>query len=136
MKAYLEAIGLALFTVFAPIRAILIVVFALVFCDFVTGVLAARKNKDPITSSGFKRTVGKLLMYEIALCVAFLVHQYLTGDLLPADKLVASMIGLVELKSVLENLDIISGQSLFKTILAHITQAQDSPPPPPPSGAA
>lgn len=124
MRALFEALGLSILAVFAPIKPILLAVLALVLADFVTGVLASRTKKQPITSSGFKRSVGKLLMYELAIALAFLVHKYLTGDLLPADRLIASMVGLVELKSVLENLDIISGQSLFNAILARITQAE------------
>jgi phage-related holin len=131
MKTYLEALALSIVAVFAPIKAVMLVTLTLVMCDFITGVWASRKQGKPITSSGFKRTVGKILIYETALCMAFLVHQYLTGDLIPADKLIASLIGLVELKSCLENFDIITGQDTFKAILDRILQAQkDSEPKP------
>lgn len=127
MRNFFEVLGLSILTVFAPIKPILITVLVLVMVDLYTGVYAAKKSGKPITSGGFKRTVAKLLMYEFAICLAFLVHQYLTGDLLPAEKLIASMIGLTELASVLENLNVINGQPLFNSILNRIAQVEGEP---------
>jgi len=121
---YLEAFILAVVTVFAPAKTALIAALALVFFDFVTGVLAARKRREKITSAGFKRTVGKIVLYETALCLAFLAQEFLLGDDVPAFKLISTMIGLVELKSILENLDTINGKPVFRAILKKITQKQ------------
>ena len=120
----LEALALALLVVFAPIQAAVITTFTLIILDLVTGILAARKRGEPISSSGLKRTVGKVLLYELAIVAAFLVQQYLTGDLFPASKLVTAMIGLVELSSMLENLDTLNGNPIFKTLIAKITQSK------------
>lgn len=122
---YLESLLLSLFAVFAPIHAVIAVVVALVLADFVTGVMAAKKRKEKITSNGFKRTVGKLALYEAGLCLAFLVQQYLTGDLFPASKIVSALVGLTELKSILENLDTINGEPVFSSVVARITQKQE-----------
>lgn len=123
----LEAIALACLAVFAPIKAVLATTLVLVLLDTLTGVYAAYKRKEPITSGGLKRTVGKIVLYEFALCVAYLAQHYLIGDDFPACRLVSTMVGLVELKSVLENLDSISGSNLFQSILSAITQKQDKP---------
>lgn len=122
---YLEAALLAVVGVFAPIKAALIVVICLVIVDLVTGIVAARKRGEPITSSGIKRTVGKVLLYELAICLAFLCQQYLTGDLFPASKLVTALVGMTELASVLENLDTIMGTSMFKVILNKLVKSQE-----------
>ncbi len=124
MKSYLEAAGLALIAIFAPIQSAIISVFVLVCVDLATGIVAAHGRKEPISSSGIKRTVGKILLYEIAIMAAFICQSYLTGDLLPVCKLVTAMIGLVELKSVLENLGGVGENSLFKSVLGRITQEQ------------
>ena len=121
---YLEAALLSLLAVFAPVKAAVITVAVLTILDMVMGVLAARKRGEPITSSGFKRTVGKIALYETALCMGFLVQQYLTGDIFPASKLIAALIGLVECSSILENMDTLNGSPLFKTIISRITQSQ------------
>jgi phage-related holin len=124
MRQFLEAIGLSIVAVFLPIKAILFVMLVLVIADFITGIYAAIKAKRLITSAGLKRTVGKFLIYELSVCLAFLVHQYLIGDLIPAEKIIASAIGLTELKSILENLDEITGQNTFQALLNRISAAQ------------
>lgn len=121
---YLEALLMSCLAVFAPVKAVLITTLVLVLFDAVSGILAAKKRGEEITSTGLKRTVGKLVLYESALCMAFLCEQYLTGPTFPVFKMVSAMIGLVELKSALENLDTISGRSLFKVIVDKITQKQ------------
>lgn len=120
---YLETLILALAAVFAPVKAVMITAMSLVIIDLITGVMAARKRGEKITSSGFKRTVGKIFLYESAICIGFLVQQYLTGELFPASKLIAALIGLTELKSILENLDGISDDSFFKTIITRVLQS-------------
>lgn len=120
MKSFLTALVASLFAVFAPIKAALATVIVLVVFDLISGIWASIKMKTPVTSSGLKRSVVKLAVYEATLCLAFLVHQYLTGDTFPADKIVAAMIGLVELKSCLENLEIITGEPLINTLIDKI----------------
>lgn len=131
MSSYLKMLILAVLTVFAPIKASVIAIFVLTVLDLITGVIAAHKEGQPITSAGFKRTVIKLALYEIALCAAFLVQQYLTQDLFPASKLVAAIVGLTELKSMLENMDRISGDKFFVGIIAKVSSAKDDAQKPP-----
>lgn len=123
---YLESAMLSAWAVFAPIKSVMGVTIALIFCDLITGIWAAKKRKEPITSKGISRTLAKIALYECGLAVSFLVHQYMTGDLLPADKLVAGLIGLVELKSVLENLNTINGAPVFAAIVNKAISAQEA----------
>ncbi len=123
-----ENVMLALLVVFAPIKGAILAAFVLIVADLVTGVVAAKKRGEKIKSAGVKRTVGKILLYESAICAAFLCEQYLTGDLFPACKMVTALIGVVELKSVLENLDSINGGGMFKSVVDRLVQAQKEPP--------
>lgn len=125
MSKYLESLVIALLAIFAPIKAAVITTLVLVIIDLIVGLIAAHKRGELITSSGIKRTVGKILLYEIAICAGFLCQQYLTGDLFPASKLITAIVGVVELKSIMENLDAISGTGVFKAILSRIIQAQE-----------
>lgn len=122
---WLESVLLAILTVFAPIKAALITVFVLTIADMILGIVASKRSGIKITSAGIKKTVGKLVLYEVALCLGFIVQQYLTGDIFPAAKLVSALIGLVELKSILENLDLINGNPLFKSLVQKIVQSQE-----------
>ena len=132
---WLEALGLSVLAIFAPIKAVMFATGFMILADFVTGMWAAKKRGEKITSKGFSRTLAKIFLYEAALAVSFIVHQYLTGDALPADKLVAALVGLTELKSILENLDSINGTSTFKLIVDKIISAEQQKfPPQPPQG--
>src|ERR1700677_3527466 len=98
MKELLSRLLLAGLAVFAPIDAALVTILVLVLLDFASGIVAAKKQKIPITSNGLKRTIIKLCLYELLVCVTFLVQHYLTGDIFPALSIVNALIGIIELK--------------------------------------
>lgn len=121
MKQLLTNLLLSIAIVFAPIKATLITVMVLTIVDFIAGVWAAKCRKEPITSSGFKATIIKILAYEVVVMLGFLTEKYMTGDLVPIVKVLAGLIGLTELKSIIENLQDITGIPLMKVIVAKLT---------------
>ena len=104
-------------TIFAPVQAAALAVFAIVIIDLITGVLAARKRKEEITSARIRDSVSKLFIYEIALLSALLLENYLLSGMVPAIKIVSAVIGVAEGKSVLENLDTLQGGNMFKNLI-------------------
>lgn len=112
-----KTILLSTLAVFAPIKAALATVLVLIVADLALGIWAAKKRGELITSAGLRRTVVKLVVYEVAVLLSFLAQQYLTGELVPVMQLTTAYIGLVEVKSVVENLNEISGTSLLKSLL-------------------
>lgn len=121
MKQALIRVLMALLAVFAPIQDALLVVMLLTILDLITGLIAARKRGEKITSSGLKRTIIKTCVYETTVMLAFLTETHLVGDLIPLVKICTAYIGITELKSVLENLDSISGMSLLKTLVKKLS---------------
>lgn len=122
---FLKPIALAALAALAPIKAILISVGFLIIFDLFTGIWAASKRGEPIKSAAMRRTVSKMVIYQVAVISGFLVEQYLMNNLIPVAKLVASVIGLVELSSVLENCNSILGKNLFKSIIARLGSEND-----------
>lgn len=116
----LKTLAISILAVFAPIQATMVTVLVLVIADLITGLLAAKKSKDPITSAGLRRTIIKIFLYQGAIILAFLTQKYLTGETIPVSNIVAGFIGLTELTSVVENMNIISGKSLFKALLSKL----------------
>jgi hypothetical protein len=96
-------------------------VAVLIATDLITGIVKAKQQKQPITSARLRDTVSKFLIYEVSVMVAFLSEKYLLGDAIPAVKILSAMIGAVELKSILENLNAASGQDLLKGIIDKIS---------------
>jgi hypothetical protein len=122
---WLEALFASVLAVFAPIQMVIITTGVLVFVDLVTGLLAARKRGEKINSGGLRRTVTKTLVYLSAVCVGFLVEKYMLNDFISVSKIVSGLIGAVECKSILENLDSINGSSVFKAAIEKLGSVND-----------
>ncbi len=121
IPAWFKVCIMATVAVLAPLRAQLSAAFCLVMLDLITGVWAAVKRGEKITSSGLGRTVAKVVVYQGALLTAFLAQTFLIGDALPALALVSSFIGVTELTSVLENLSTISGKDILKVLISKLS---------------
>jgi Bacteriophage holin family len=117
MKDWLLALFLSALSVLAPIKPMLITVGILILMDAVTGIYAAYKRKEPISSAAMRRTVSKLLVYQGVVISGFLLELNLLDHLIPVAKLVAGAIGVVEFKSILENSNSIMGVDIFKSII-------------------
>jgi len=114
----LKKLIIVIAAIFAPAKAMILTSFILVVMDLVTGLLAARKQNIPITSSGLKRTIVKLAIYEIAIILGFLTQHYLLdGDTIPVANIIAGFVGITELTSCLENLNILSGNNILQVII-------------------
>lgn len=113
---WIEALALSTCALFMPISKLLGTTLAMIIIDLITGIMAAKKQGVPVTSAGLRRTLSKLFVYELALMLAFLVQTYLS-DSLPFISMASSMIALVELTSVYENLNIIGGNNLLKSLI-------------------
>lgn len=128
MKTLLKSLALSVLAVFLPIQSMMITVAVLIVADLVSGILASRKQGIPITSGALRRTISKLLVYELALMLGYLGEHYLIGDAIAVSKLVAGMIGVVELQSIYENLDIINGSPILASIIAKLGSQNDNQP--------
>lgn len=125
MLEILKKLGLVVLTILAPVQAAVVTVFGLVLLDCVTGVLAARKQGIPITSSKLKDSVIKMLVYQAAIILAFIIEKYLSPGI-PLTNMASSYVGLVELLSLNENIEVISGQHLLAGLINKFKQKQDS----------
>lgn len=118
----LSALLMSVALVFAPVKATLITVMVLTVVDLISGIMASRKEGKKITSSGLKRTIIKTTVYELVIMLGFLTEQYMTGDAVPVVKILAGFIGITELKSVMENLERISGMPMVRLLIEKLNQ--------------
>ena len=119
----LSSFIISILIVFAPVKATLITVMVLTVADLISGIMAARKERKKITSSGLKRTIIKTTVYEAVIMLGFLTERYMTGDAIPVVKILAGFIGLTELKSVMENIERISGMSIIKLLIDRLNRS-------------
>lgn len=122
---WINASIISIFAIFAPIKATLTTTAVLILVDLIAGLLAAKKRGEKLTSAGLRRTISKVFVYELALCLGFITETYLS-DVLPFVKLISAVISLVELKSIYENLNEISGQDLLGAVISKIGSENDT----------
>jgi hypothetical protein len=127
MKDYIMGLVVSTVAVFAPIKAVLIVTGLLIFADLITGVLAARKKGEQITSAGLRRTVTKIAIYNTAIMLGFLSETYMLDGIIPVSKIASGLIAVVELSSLYENLNVLHGSNIFKALLEKLGSVNDKP---------
>lgn len=125
MKSWIQASLFTIVGIIAPIKALVLVVLFLVIVDMITGIWASMKRGEAFKSAALRRTVSKLLVYQIAIITGFLVEIYLIDKMLPASKMIGGIVGFVEFSSILENLNTIYGTNLFKVMLTKLGSVND-----------
>ena len=84
---------------------------AVVFADTITGVKAAKKKQEIISSKGLYRTTEKIVVYFVAILI-FEAAKNTFSIPFPITYMVAMMISATELFSVAENIKRITGVEL------------------------
>jgi hypothetical protein len=125
MKDWLVAILLSSIAVLAPLKPVLLAVGMLIFADLVLGIWAAKKRGENISSAGMRRTISKILVYNICIISGFLMEKYIIEEWFPITKIVAGAISTVELKSILENSNAVLGMNVFKELIKKIGSKND-----------
>ena len=105
-----------LFSFLLPIKHFLIFTIFVVFADTVTGIMAAKKRKEPITSKGLYRTSQKVVTY---FCGIMIFHGAGITFGLPSQITysVSFIIAATELFSISENIKSITGTNIGTIIL-------------------
>jgi len=119
LNAYLLKCAGVIGVFLAPIKMVLFAVGFLIVADFISGVWAAKRRGEKITSNGFRHTVTKMFAYQGTIITAFVVESFLLPDV-PFVKIVSAMIGLTEVKSFFENMNSIVGLDVWSELLKKV----------------
>lgn len=125
MKEWLNKVALASLAALAPIKMVMITVGVLIMADLVTGIWAALKLGEKVSSAAMRRTISKMFIYQLAVICGFMLETYILDGIVPVAKIAAGVIGMVEFKSILENSNHIVGGDLFKIIIAKLGSDND-----------
>lgn len=111
---------LAVLTVFLPIKELMLTIGFLVGADMVVGIWKALKTGQRIRSRRMSDTITKLLLYQIAIMSGFLIETFIISELIPITKLVATVIAIIEFKSIIESIESVTGKDLWSKLKAII----------------
>jgi phage-related holin len=96
---------------FIPIKGFLLFTVAVVFADTITGIKAAKREGQKISSKGLYRTTEKIVVYFVAILI-FEGAKNTFSIPVPITYMVAMMISATELFSVAENIKRITGVNI------------------------
>lgn len=102
--------------VFLPIKELMLTIGFLVSADLVVGVWKAIKTGQRIRSRRMSDTVTKLLLYQLAIMSGFLIETFIISELIPVTKLIATVVAIIEFKSIIESIEAVTGKDLWSKI--------------------
>lgn len=103
----------------SPVRAVMTAIMFLAVTDLITALWAVLKRQEKVTSVGLRKTINKILAYEIAVVLSYVVETVFQLGV-PVVRLIAGLIAVTELKSNLENLYYITGLDYWQKIVDYM----------------
>jgi len=102
--------------VISPVAPLLLTIGFLIGMDFIFGIYRAHKTGEVITSRKMGNTISKIVLYNIMVLSVYLLDHYILNTGLGLEKIAASLIGIVELRSLDESFVKIYGWSIYDKI--------------------
>ena len=120
----LDFLFAAILGVLTPVSPIIYTLTFVIVCDFLFGIYRAYKCKEEITSRKMAQTLPKLLLYNIIIIALFLVDKYVMNTGIGLEKVAATLMILIEMKSVDESFKSIFGYSLWNKVIDSIERGK------------
>lgn len=119
MKTFLSNIGTffaSVFGVLAPVSAIVYTLTFIIFLDFIFGVVKSIKLKQEVTSRKMSQSISKIFLYNLVIIGLFVMDKYVLSTGIGLERIGASLIILVEFRSIDEHFTKLFGYSLWDKI--------------------
>lgn len=118
---------------FLPISGILGLLFALILADTATGIWKAKHLKQQITSRKLSAVISKLVLYELAVVLFYLIDYYILNDIiltffsvpLMLTKILALVLASIEVMSINENFKVVKGIDIWQSMKLLFARAKE-----------
>lgn len=114
----------SIFGVLAPVLAIVYSLTFIIFLDFIFGIIKAIKLKEEITSRKMSQSISKIFLYNLLIIGLFIIDEYIAQTGIGLDKVGASLIIIVEMRSIDEHFLKLFGYSLWEKISEQINRGK------------
>jgi hypothetical protein len=120
-------------TFFLPISGILFLIGFAIVVDTLTGIWKAKKLGIPITSRKLSAIISKLMLYEIAVILFYLIDRFILNDIiltffsvpLMLTKILSLVLVSIEVISISENYKAVKGIDLWQAMKLLFARARD-----------
>jgi phage-related holin len=122
---FLYKLLLSLLIFLTPIKELILAIGVLLVIDFILGIVVAKRKGIAIQSKEAKRTIIKMLLYQLTVLTAFILDKYfIPGNIIV--RVAAMAIGLVEGKSIFEHIYTLTGLDVWTLLKEKIKTAVSS----------
>lgn len=119
-----------------PIVPLILVVGVFIFTDTIIGIWRAKRMQQAITSKRLSNIVSKMVLYQAAIILFFILEKYILGDIVGffisipwfITKLIACTLCSIELKSIDESVQMVTQISVwarFKLMLKRTSEMKN-----------
>ena len=120
-------------TFFLPITGILFLIGFAILVDTITGIWKAKKLGIPITSRKLSAIISKLMLYEVAVILFYLIDRFILNDIiltffsvpLMLTKILSLVLVSIEVMSISENYKAVKGIDLWQAMKLLFARARD-----------
>jgi len=120
-------------TFFLPITGILFLIGFAIVIDTITGIWKAKKLGIPITSRKLSAIISKLMLYEVAVILFYLIDSFILNDIiltffsvpLMLTKILSLVLVSIEVISISENYKAVKGIDLWQAMKLLFARARD-----------
>ena len=120
-------------TFFLPITGILFLIGFAIVIDTITGIWKSKKLNIPITSRKLSAIISKLMLYEVAVILFYLIDRFILNDIilvffsipLMLTKILALVLVSIETLSISENIKAVKGIDLWQAMKLLFARARD-----------
>ena len=127
MGKHIAALLIAITAILTPAVPIIIFTGVLIFSDTITGIWAAVKRKEKITSRALGRTATKIVLYSAVILLTFGFEVFFPAlQYVHMGQIASGYICLVELKSIYENVSDITGLDIWSHLVGKIEKLRSS----------
>lgn len=135
MKNTTLAILASLFTVLAPVQPLVLVAILAIFIDTIFGVWRSVKKNgwSSFKSRRLSDTLGKAALYSGGIVFTFLIEKFIAGDIIAhfiaveliMTKFVAFFCVVVEVKSINESYESVTGKNILAAMRKFVTRSKE-----------
>lgn len=135
MKQTTLAILASLFTVLTPVQPMVLVAILAIFIDTIFGVWRSVKKNgwSSFKSRRLSDTIGKSLLYSGGIVFTFLIEKFIAGDIIAhfisveliMTKFVAFFCVVVEVKSINESYESVTGKNILAAMRRFVTRSKE-----------
>lgn len=122
-------------TILSPVVPMIVLAILMIFIDTAFGIwrTVQLKGWDNVLSKKLSDIFGKIIIYSLAILMAFFVEKYIAADLIAEfisiellmTKIVAGAVVYTELKSIDEKYKQVTGKSFLRGLRKIVTRAKE-----------